>query len=66
MGGTPPYLAPECWMLYYAQNVRTEVARVKIDVYSFGVIMWECLNGGNSLATALYKRKCVWVTYALS
>ena len=56
MGGTPPYLAPECWMLYYAQNVRTEVARVKIDVYSFGVIMWECLNGGNSLATSLYKR----------
>jgi len=56
MGGTPPYLAPECWMLYYAQNCRTEVARVKIDVYSLGVIMWECLSGGSTLQSSLYKR----------
>jgi len=56
MAGTPPYLAPECWMLYYAQNCRTEVARVKIDVYSLGVIMWECLSGGSTLQSSLYKR----------
>ena len=54
MGGTPPYLAPECWMLYYDQNCRTEVARVKIDIYSLGVIMWECLSGGSGLRSALY------------
>lgn len=56
MGGTPPYLAPECWMLFFPANQRTEVSRIKIDIYSFGVIMWECLNGGRSLSASLYRQ----------
>lgn len=51
MGGTPPYMPPECWMLQYSQGSRTEVARAKIDVYSFGVVMWETLNGGHSIGS---------------
>ncbi|GMH34504.1 hypothetical protein BSKO_02338 [Bryopsis sp. KO-2023] len=44
LAGTVPYLAPECVLSVYC-NLKGRVRAEKIDVFSFGVVMWEALMG---------------------
>jgi hypothetical protein len=53
--GTVPYIAPECFAAGGPERVSE-----KSDIYSLGIIMWECLTqqvGGRWCACAL--RVCV-------
>eukprot|EP00803_Ostreobium_quekettii_P009400 evm.model.scf_1161.5 EVM.evm.TU.scf_1161.5 scf_1161:44938-45561(-) len=41
--GTMMYMAPECWLSNFVPGLRVHYPN--IDIYSFGVVMWECITG---------------------
>lgn len=57
--GTLAYMAPEVYMAgVYADFATLHVDALKIDIFSLGVVMWECLSGRNPRGEGITGRLC--------
>eukprot|EP00803_Ostreobium_quekettii_P006073 evm.model.scf_554.3 EVM.evm.TU.scf_554.3 scf_554:45299-63774(+) len=49
--GTMMYMAPECWFSKFVPNLHVRFQN--IDIYSLGVVMWECITGNRPDSTSM-------------